>query len=60
MGYSPWGHKESNMTEHICTAQVHDRVKLHNAAQINTAELLAEHFPRFKIMKIKWTLLVII
>ena len=23
MGYSPWGHKESDMTEHACYATLH-------------------------------------
>ena len=48
------------MPEHTCTAQVHDRVKLHSAVQIKTGEFSAEQLPRFIIMETKWTVLVII
>ena len=37
VGYSPWGHKESDMTEHKCmNAQMHAHVHTHTYTYIYT------------------------
>ena len=35
MGYSPWGRKESDMTEHICMLKLKDYVLVSKGVLVN-------------------------